>query len=62
MLQVPAAQDEAQAYALADRREIAGSATTFHFDKPALMRLLPQLEQSFGAWKSFGGMAVHALR
>lgn len=62
LLQVPAAQDEAQAYALADRREIAGSATTFHFDKPALMRLLPRLEQSFGAWKSFGGMAVHALR
>lgn len=62
LLKVPAAQDEAQAYALADRRGIAGSATTFHFDKPALMRLLPQLEQSFGAWKSFGGMAVHELR
>ena len=62
LLKMPAAQDEAQAYALADRRGIAGSATTFHFDKPALMRLLPQLEQSFGAWKSFGGMAVHALR
>jgi len=62
LLKVPAAQDEAQAYALADRRGIAGSATTFHFDKPALIRLLPQLEQSFGAWKSFGGMAVHELR
>jgi hypothetical protein len=62
LLKVPAAQDEAQAYALAGRRDIAGSATTFHFDKPALMRLLPRLEQSFGAWKSFGGMAVHALR
>lgn len=62
LLKVPAAQDEAQAYALAGRRDIAGSATTFHFDKPALMRLLPQLERGFGAWKSFGGMAVHALR
>ncbi|MGF6273143.1 hypothetical protein ABIB38_001501 [Massilia sp. UYP11] len=62
LLKVPAAQDEAQAYALADRRGIAGSDTTFHFDKPALMRLLPQLESGFGAWKSFGGMAVHALR
>lgn len=62
VLKVPAAQDEAQAYALADRRGIAGSATTFHFDKPALMRLLPELEQAFGAWKSFGGMAVHELR
>lgn len=62
LLKVPAAQDEAQAYALAGGREIAGSATTFHFDKPALMRLLPRLEHGFGAWKSFGGMAVHALR
>ena len=62
LLKVPAAQDEAQAYALAGRRDIAGSATTFHFDQPALMRLLPQLERGFGAWKSFGGMAVHALR
>ena len=62
LVKVPAAQDEAQAYALGGRRDIAGSATTFHFDKPALMRLLPQLERSFGAWKSFGGMVVHELR
>ena len=62
LLKVPAAQDEAQAYLLGGRRDIAGSATTFHFDKPALMRLLPRLERSFGAWKSFGGMVVHELR
>lgn len=62
LLKVPAAQDEAQGYLLGGRRDIAGSATTFHFDKPALMRLLPQLERSFGAWKSFGGMVVHELR
>ncbi len=62
LLKVPAAQDEAVAYLFGRRRDIAGSATTFHFDKPALMRLLPQLERSFGAWKSFGGMAVHELR
>ena len=62
LLKVAAAQDEAVGYLLGGRRDIAGSATTFHFDKPALMRLLPQLERSFGAWKSFGGMAVHELR
>jgi len=62
VLKVPAAQEEAQAYVLAQRRDIAGSATTFHFDKPALMRLLPRLELAFGAWKSFGGMVVHELR
>lgn len=62
VLKVPAAQDEAKAYVLAQRRDIAGSATTFHFDKPALMRLLPRLELAFGAWKSFGGMVVHELR
>jgi len=62
LLKVPAAQDEAQGYLLDGRRDIAGSATTFHFDKPALMRLLPQLERTFGAWKSFGGMVVHELR
>lgn len=62
LLKVPAAQDEAQGYLLGGRRDIAGSATTFHFDKPALMRLLPQLERTFGAWKSFGGMVVHELR
>jgi len=62
LLKVPAKQDEAQAYLLGGRRDIAGSATTFHFDKPALMRLLPQLERTFGAWKSFGGMVVHELR
>jgi hypothetical protein len=26
------------------------------------MRLLPQLERTFGAWESFGGMALHDLR
>lgn len=62
LLKVPAAQPEAQAYLLGGRRDIAGSATTFHFDRPALMRLLPQLERTFGAWKSFGGMVVHELR
>ena len=62
VLKAPAKQDEAVAYALDGRRDIAGSATTFHFDKPALMRLLPRLELAFGAWKSFGGMVVHELR
>lgn len=60
--QVPAAHDKAQAYALADSQEIDAADASFHADKGALMRVLPQLESTFGAWKSFGGMALHDLR
>ena len=28
----------------------------------ALRELLPRLERTFGAWDSFGGIAVHGLR
>jgi len=45
------------------RVEIDGSATTFHEDKAALLRLLPDLEADFSAWDdAFGGMALHELR
>jgi hypothetical protein len=60
--QVPAAHDKAQAYALAASQEIDAADASFHSDKGALMRLLPQLERTFGAWESFGGMALHDLR
>jgi len=59
---VPAAHDKAQAYALAASQEIDAADASFHADKGALMRLLPQLERTFGAWESFGGMALHDLR
>lgn len=49
-------------YRLAGSRILDGSATTFHADKPALLRLLPGLEADFGAWPAFGGIAVHELR
>jgi hypothetical protein len=62
LLQVPAAHDKAQAYALAASQEIDAADASFHSDKGALMRLLPQLERTFGAWESFGGMALHDLR
>jgi hypothetical protein len=53
----------ADAFRLQSTREIDGSATTFHRDKPALLRLLPALEADFGAWgDAFGGMALHELR
>lgn len=60
-----AAGDAAQAelFRLQSTREIDGSATTFHQDKPALLRLLPGLEADFGAWgTAFGGIALHELR
>lgn len=54
---------DAEAFRLQSTREIDGSATTFHKDKPALLRLLPTLEADFGAWDgAFGGIALHELR
>lgn len=53
----------ADAFRLQSTREIDGSATTFHRDKQALLRLLPVLEADFDAWgDAFGGMALHELR
>jgi hypothetical protein len=50
-------------FRLQSTREIDGSATTFHRDKPALLRLLPGLETDFSAWDgAFGGIALHELR
>jgi hypothetical protein len=49
-------------YRLAGTRTVDGSATTFHKDKPALLRQLPGLEQEFGLWDGFGGIAIHELR
>jgi hypothetical protein len=54
---------DAEGFRLQSTREIDGSATTFHKDKPAMLRLLPALENDFGAWgDAFGGMALHELR
>jgi hypothetical protein len=50
-------------FRLQSTREIDGSATTFHHDKAALLRLLPALESDFSAWDgAFGGIALHELR
>ena len=50
-------------FRLQSTREIDGSATTFHKDKPALLRLLPGLESDFSAWgHAFSGIALHELR
>lgn len=62
MLRRPAAHPQGQAFTLAGTRKIDGSATTFHGDKEALRRLLPGLERVFGAWKGFGGIALHEWR
>jgi hypothetical protein len=63
-LAAPDAKDakDARLYRLQSTRDIDGSATTFHKDKAALLRLLPGLEAAFGAWEGFGGIAVHELR
>jgi hypothetical protein len=66
LLSEPAAGIDASVagrFRLQSTREIDGSATTFHRDKPALLRLLPGLETDFSAWVgAFGGIALHELR
>jgi hypothetical protein len=62
LLRQPLAAQDARLYRLQSTRAIDGSATTFHKDKAALLRLLPGLEAEFGAWEGFGGIAIHELR
>jgi hypothetical protein len=62
LLRAPVAAPDTKLYRLQSTRDIDGSATTFHRDKAALVRLLPQLEADFGAWNGFSGMAAHELR
>lgn len=62
LLRQPLAAPDARLYRLQSTRDIDGSATTFHKDKAALLRLLPGLEADFGAWDGFGGIAIHELR
>jgi hypothetical protein len=62
LLRQPLAASDARLYRLQSTRAIDGSATTFHKDKAALLRLLPGLEAYFSAWDGFGGIAIHELR
>jgi hypothetical protein len=62
LLRAPLAASGTQLYRLSATRAIDGSATTFHQDKAALARVLPLLEADFGAWDSFGGIALHEYR
>jgi hypothetical protein len=62
LLRQPLAVDNASLYRLQSTRAIDGSATTFHEDKAALLRLLPGLEEDFSAWDGFRGIAIHELR
>lgn len=62
LLRHPLAAKDARLYRLQSTRAIDGSATTFHNDKAALLRLLPGLEADFGAWEAFRGIAIHELR
>jgi len=53
----------AELFQLQSTREIDGSATTFHKDKPALLRMLPGLEADLSAWEqAFNGIALHEFR
>jgi hypothetical protein len=63
LLSEPVDAANAELFRLETTREIDGSATTFHRDKQALLRLLPGLEADFGAWDgAFAGIALHELR
>jgi hypothetical protein len=62
LLRQPLAAAGARLYRLQSTRTIDGSATTFHNDKAALVRLLPGLDADFGAWDGYAGIAIHELR
>jgi hypothetical protein len=62
LLRQPLMAKDARLYRLQSTRDIDGSATTFHKDKAALLRLLPGLETELSAWDGFGGIAVHEWR
>jgi hypothetical protein len=52
---------DSEAFRLTSAREIDGSATTFHGRNRQLLRLLPQIEHDFSAWRGFAGIALHEL-
>jgi hypothetical protein len=62
LLRQPLAAAGATLYRLQSTRTIDGSATTFHNDKDALLRLLRGLDADFSAWDGYGGIAIHELR
>jgi hypothetical protein len=47
---------------LGGERLLDGSATSFHGQRERLRALLPRLERDFGAWRGFGGIALHGWR
>lgn len=52
---------DAQAYRLQGSTVLDGSATTFHAAPDKMLRMLPELERDFSAWREFAGMALHEL-
>ncbi|UTY60032.1 hypothetical protein [Massilia sp. erpn] len=62
LLKTVQANPHGASFRLQSERVLDGSATTFHADPAALLRLLPALEADFSAWSSFNGIALHELK
>jgi len=62
LLRQPAKSAGATLYRFSSERTLDGSATSFHADKAALRKLLPELERDLGAWPGFAGIALHGWR
>ncbi|AKU21491.1 hypothetical protein ACZ75_08370 [Massilia sp. NR 4-1] len=62
LLKSAQANPHGASFRLQSERVLDGSATTFHTDPAALLRLLPALEADFSAWPSFNGIALHELK
>lgn len=62
LLRQPVKGASATLYRFSSERTLDGSATSFHADKAALRKLLPELERDLGAWPGFAGIALHGWR
>jgi hypothetical protein len=62
LLRQPVTRANAPLYRFSSERTLDGSATSFHGNKTALRRLLPELERDLGAWPGFAGIALHGWR
>lgn len=61
LLDAPQANPAGNAYAYSHTLDQQGSNTTFHRNVAAMRKLLPELENTWRAWPSFGGIALHGL-
>jgi hypothetical protein len=60
-INVPQANPAGGAYSYSHTLDRTGNSTTFHRNVNVMRTLLPELENIWSAWPSFGGIALHGL-